>query len=517
MDSRQAHNPRIGRERAVYDYLESLESGDIDGLIDVLQQALYDATLDEMVIEAHQAYFQEEQARKAALVDLPTQEMLALEPATLRSQVLGQRRRTGVRQMSRWAQALAAVLILGVLAGSFLTVLALRQQGQQGRQGAPTPPPACQSYPLKQFDAQNHGTTADSLSSLESITVVSANNAWAVGSSSSPPTAQHVSQSTFIEHWDGKSWQIVASADATGSLNAVAAVSATDVWAVGSFTQGTTTQGSAIGSNLRTLIEHWDGLRWRVVPGPNSADGNGSLNSLVVVSATDIWAVGSFVDAKLLLSHPLLERWDGTGWQVVPLQGRNAATLGWLSSVAATSANDVWAVGLGRSAGETQGHGLLEHWNGKQWQSEPVPQGIAMLNSVSTLSAQNLWAAGSDLQGNALIEQWNGRQWSTVALPGSLARAKLNLRITAISLNDVWAVGSVKGSDLGSHLLILHWNGKSWQQITPPVLQLPATLPNSTASGIAIYGGRQIWIVGSARDTEGGYSSALILGQLTCP
>ena len=140
-----------------------------------------------------------------------------------------------------------------------------------------------------------------------------------------------------------------------------------------------------------------------------------------------------------------------------------------------------------------------------------------MLNSVSALSAQNLWVAGSDLSGKPVIERRNGQQWRNVALPGSLARANPDLSIAATSVNNIWAVGSVKGSNQEIHLLILHWDGKSWQQFTPPALQLPSNLPNSTASGIALSEGRQIWIVGSARDTDGGYSSALILGQLTCP
>jgi hypothetical protein len=61
MDKKQMNNPQLARERAVYDYLESLENGDIDGIIQSLQQAVYDAPLDQMLIDAHQAYFQEEQ------------------------------------------------------------------------------------------------------------------------------------------------------------------------------------------------------------------------------------------------------------------------------------------------------------------------------------------------------------------------------------------------------------------------------------------------------------------------
>ena len=62
----------------------------------------------------------------------------------------------------------------------------------------------------------------------------------------------------------------------------MAAVSSSDVWAVGS-------QGS------RTLTEHWDGTRWSVVTSPNplpTTKGNNFLTSVTTVSSGDVWAVG---------------------------------------------------------------------------------------------------------------------------------------------------------------------------------------------------------------------------------
>ena len=72
MDRRQMNNPQLARERAVYDYLESLENGAIDGIIQSLQQAVHDAPLDQMLVDAHQAYFQEEQTQRGTLADIAT-------------------------------------------------------------------------------------------------------------------------------------------------------------------------------------------------------------------------------------------------------------------------------------------------------------------------------------------------------------------------------------------------------------------------------------------------------------
>src|SRR5690348_2703289 len=55
------------------------------------------------------------------------------------------------------------------------------------------------------------------------------------------------------------SFQPAASAGLQGSLSAVAAASARNAWAVGTFYRG---------SSEYTLTEHWDGTRWRRVPSP---------------------------------------------------------------------------------------------------------------------------------------------------------------------------------------------------------------------------------------------------------
>src|SRR5438105_14960390 len=63
------------------------------------------------------------------------------------------------------------------------------------------------------------------------------------------------------------SWSVVASPNefaGANELNAVAAISATDAWAVGFACCGSRHAGDG------TLTEHWDGARWEVVPSPDS-------------------------------------------------------------------------------------------------------------------------------------------------------------------------------------------------------------------------------------------------------
>jgi hypothetical protein len=67
-------------------------------------------------------------------------------------------------------------------------------------------------------------------------------------------------------------WTIIPSPNGDGrrsTLNAVAGVSPDDVWAVGLMTPPDS-------GAPQTLIEHWDGLSWSIVPSPNRAAADSS-------------------------------------------------------------------------------------------------------------------------------------------------------------------------------------------------------------------------------------------------
>ncbi|MGH2510739.1 MAG: hypothetical protein ACRDHZ_25510, partial [Ktedonobacteraceae bacterium] len=369
---------------------------------------------------------------------------------------------------------------------------------------------ACRPYQLKQFDIQGTLPTSASSNTLSSASIISANDAWTVGYTGD--------NETFIEHWDGTSWQVVPSdlgdTLTNNHLLSVVAVSAHDVWAAGYFWHNS---ASGITPMFKTLVEHWDGTSWQVVPSPNVPGGNETLVKLAVVSKNDIWAVGSSTEVDHL-PKPLLEHWNGTSWNIVSLQGSATSIVGLLNDVVALSAHDIWAVGLGRNAEEQVSYSLVMHWDGSQWRSEPAPPAseVRELDSISAISTQDLWSTGFDLNGHALIEHWDGQKWQRVVLPAPWAEANVRFGITVVSAKDMWALGSSQGSDLVSHLLILHWNGTSWQEVPAPVLRLPDSFPNTFASGIAVSGG-QIWIIGNAGDQEGDHSVSFILGQRTCP
>ena len=60
-------------------------------------------------------------------------------------------------------------------------------------------------------------------------------------------------------------------------------------------------------------MEHWNGTAWSVVPSPNVGPVLTLSHGVAAVSANDVWAVGSYdVTDKALVEH-----WDGTAWSVV--------------------------------------------------------------------------------------------------------------------------------------------------------------------------------------------------------
>ena len=73
--------------------------------------------------------------------------------------------------------------------------------------------------------------------------------------------------------------------DYSNVLNAVAAISANNVWAVGYFTDDST-------NVQQTLTAHWDGTGWTQVPSPNAGAAANLLLGVSAASADDVWAVG---------------------------------------------------------------------------------------------------------------------------------------------------------------------------------------------------------------------------------
>ena len=305
---------------------------------------------------------------------------------------------------------------------------------------------------IQHWDGQNWTvattpTLPTSYNELLAVSAVSANDVWAVGSSGSE---------TLIEHWDGASWNVVANPN-PGTFNrffGVAAVSNNNVWAVGVTSDGGLSQ---------TLVEHWDGISWSVVPSPNVPDQHNQLHAVTAVPGTnELWAVG-----RAGPSEPFILHWDGTQWSIVP--GPPAGSVPLLYGVVGISTNDVWAVGW--TGGKSGPITLTLHWDGSTWSVVPSPNPSAsdnFLHGVTALAANNVWAVGefNAPGGNqrTLFLRWNGTAWEQVAgeNTGPNGVQFFLSAVSAISGSDIWAVGN------NSHTLAEHWNGSSWSIVSTP-------------------------------------------------
>jgi len=215
---------------------------------------------------------------------------------------------------------------------------------------------------------------------LSGVDAVSATDAWAVGQFSVGSGAM-----PLVLHWDGAQW-VQAAAPAPGSdsvLAGVAAISAGNAWAVGSLSAS---------SGPKTLIEHWNGTKWARVTSPNPAGqvSEITLDGVAATSASDVWAVGTYATATE--DKTLIEHWNGRIWKLVP--SPNPGAFSFLNSVAATSASNAWAVGT--QIISTSEKTIIMRWNGSAWKQVPSPNPgqTSELGGVAATSATSVWAVG---------------------------------------------------------------------------------------------------------------------------
>jgi hypothetical protein len=164
------------------------------------------------------------------------------------------------------------------------------------------------------------------------ISADSANDIWAV-------------QGETILHFDGTNWTLVTSHPNVNATS-VTALSPTNVWVA-----GTVSVFFNHRQHSQAAIEHWDGTSWSIVPSPPPTKSPGLdsfLDGIAAVSANDISAVGSFDTNPGLAT--LTEHWDGASWKIIGSPNPGTATDG-LLGVTALSDGTATAVGFQRDQG----------------------------------------------------------------------------------------------------------------------------------------------------------------------
>jgi hypothetical protein len=316
--------------------------------------------------------------------------------------------------------------------------------------------------------------------------VASPTEAFAVGSQ------RQASSSNFtqlIESFNGSGFTVTPGATIPGAssstLNGAGGSGPNDVWAV----------GNQNGSTNSTLIEHFNGMAWSLVPSPAVADG--TFASVSADSPTDAWAVGGQVIAAPhnTFNTTLTEHWNGSTWQTVANPFGNTSSplpRDTLVAVDAISPTDVYA--LGREAFQHGQTSVLENWNGSSWGTVSLPVSGAVLNGLGATGPNDVYVVGR----SGVIEHFNGTTWSQVSNPAGTSEDLAG--IAALTPTDEWTV-STDGQ------LTEHGNGSTFTSV-PTASPLPAGLRVSDVAGRA---GGPLFAVGG--NDNGGNNLSTILQQ----
>ena len=308
-----------------------------------------------------------------------------------------------------------------------------------------------------------------------SVDAVSDSDVWSVGYDYDANSSQF----TITQHWDGSAWKMIPSPSpgtttkcGTGysgnMLNGVAAVSTSDVWAVGEMCGY---------GNMQTLTEHWNGSKWQVVFSPRLDRDDSTLVAVAAASSNDVWAVGNYQVQSVYQWNTLIEHWDGVKWRIVSSPNVSGADKNFLNAVAVVSPTDVWTVGYSEGTASGTDVPLVEHYDGQSWSIVvspfPKPSQFNALYGVTALASNNVWAVGyanensKGQNGEALIEHWDGAQWRLVDSPIAGAATILS-SVAAVSSSEIWAVGYIQTPTVQFTPVTEQWNGTSWSVVTPP-------------------------------------------------
>jgi hypothetical protein len=335
---------------------------------------------------------------------------------------------------------------------------------------------------------------------LAGVSAASASDAWAVGAYY--PASSNV-LATLGQHFDGTRWTSYPLPNVGVQENVLLAVSMPSpgsAWAVGYFVNGKFQQ--------QTLIEHFDGSVWSVIPSPNPGALQNILYGVAAISNSDVWAVGGKQDSAGIW-HTLTEHWDGSVWSVV--KSMDAGSSGnQLYAVTALATNNVYTVGQQSGAGFPSA-ALIEHWNGSVWSvvSSPSDPFASALPLGVTAAGSTLTVVGQQETDNApyttYVATGTPSKLSIASTPDS-GNGENDLFGVAVGADGtIWAAGWDIDVTTGNHdPLVLQGMNGSWS-----LAFTPAQAGDSGFAAITAIPGGGLWAVGVTSSAKGNYSTLI--------
>ena len=177
-----------------------------------------------------------------------------------------------------------------------------------------------------------------------------------------------------------------------------------------------------------------------------------------------------------------------------------------ITGVDGAADDDVWSVGWYRrpvGSGQVDLIPYSMRWDGSQWNTIPVPEpphdftNKATFQDVTAVSRNDVWAVGDYVPPGGvntietLVMHWNGINWNQVASPGAQIGSGSSFLAADSRNGELWAVGYSTGAG-GKDNMAAHWNGAGWDTYFP-VRNGPGQFE---LSGVDILNANEVWAIG---------------------
>lgn len=213
-----------------------------------------------------------------------------------------------------------------------------------------------------------------------------------------------------------------------------------------------------------------------------------------------------------------------TDWEITPVGLPENADRAIVRDIHAIDSDDVWAVGDYRAFvnGINQYFAFTMHNDGSGWSYTPTPQPTecaqcynVALYGIDATGPNDVWAAGgAKIQGSdgflgthILVMHWDGTEWTVMDTPVQTgASGDFIWDVQAIAPDDVWFFGENLYDDsivldLG---IAMHWDGSGFEFVDLPIVNDNS---GGFGNGNSLRAGSasspdNIWAVGAAADGD---------------